>query len=154
MVSQSLRTSLVLGNVFVHDEDGFQNIRLVRFDDMTIHDHLVQNKVCAIKVEHDLWMNETTYRDMRSYTDKTTKIQRYHHLETYIKFTNILEVLIKSFNKGMNEFKDGKLVGITINSHDEKEGGIATIDTFVVLILDKGTLRLHTSKTLADNLTF
>ena len=52
--SKSLHGRLQQSGRFLHQMNGLQDRDLVRFHDVSIHDHLVQNKVRFLQVEHDL----------------------------------------------------------------------------------------------------
>ena len=64
-------------------------------------------------------------------------------IETYIKFTNVLEVLIESLDHVMYEFKHAELIDIIvhINPDDEVETGVPSVDYFVIAMLQKWTLQ-------------
>ena len=55
-------------------------IVLVRLDNASVHDHLIENEVRLLQIEHD------------------------------VKFANVFEISVKRLNKRMDEFEYGKFV--------------------------------------------
>ena len=92
-------------------------------------------------IEHDLY----TTSELVSTLDISTISQVWDwqtDQDTYIKFANILEVLIEGLDNIMNEFQHGQLVDVIVNVHanDEVKWCISSVDDFKLSVLEEGTL--------------
>ena len=106
------------------DSDGSENARAIRLAYLPVRNHLVENHVRAIDVEHD------------------------------VELANVLEILIERFDDVVYEFQDGELVLFAVDAEDEVERRVLAIDDLHVAIFHVGALALVSGETFAYDFGF
>lgn len=56
---------------------------------------------------------------------------------TYIELTDILKIFIQRLYQVVNELQDRQLIFIMIHTDNEKQRGVASVDTLVVTIFQE-----------------
>ena len=94
--------------------------------------------MCLLDVKHDLQSSCQTNQ------------------ATYIQFANILKVLVQRFYHVVNELEQGQLVDVVVDvdSNDEVQRGVPTVNYFVLPMFQEGTLVLCAGETFPYKLTF
>eukprot|EP00308_Calcidiscus_leptoporus_P017922 CAMPEP_0119375144 /NCGR_PEP_ID=MMETSP1334-20130426/33990_1 /TAXON_ID=127549 /ORGANISM="Calcidiscus leptoporus, Strain RCC1130" /LENGTH=187 /DNA_ID=CAMNT_0007393373 /DNA_START=184 /DNA_END=748 /DNA_ORIENTATION=- len=102
------------GRGLVEQVDRRQDVVFVRLNDATVHNHLVQNEVRFLEVEHD------------------------------VQLAHILKVAIECLDECVDELEDGEFILIfAFNANNEKEGRVTSIHDLVPTVLKEGALRLR-----------
>ena len=156
--------------MLAHESDWFQNILSIRFCDLTVHQHFIENKMCFLNVEHDLmncfeirrkikrrnWtltsnshcrrsINKRKFWDTRA---RNRNLQRFQSTDRAFQpnYESILEfpthsMIIHQRKSSWSRINDIVYLCVVIaQSNDEKQRGISPIDDFVRSIFDERAL--------------
>lgn len=84
-------------SVFFHQIQRIQSIELIGVNDTPVENHFIENKVCLLKVEHD------------------------------VQFAHILEIFVQCLNERVDELQQRKLVLRRITPYDEIPEGVCDV---------------------------
>ena len=91
--------------------NGREDVRLVRLDDAPVHDHLVEDEVRLLEVEHD------------------------------VELAHVLKIAVERLDERMDELEDRKLVLIVaLDANNEEERRVPSVNDLVAAKFIKGTL--------------
>ena len=91
--------------------NGREDVRLVRLDDAPVHDHLVEDEVRLLEVEHD------------------------------VELAHVLKIAVERLDERMDELEDRELVLIVaLDAHNEEERRVPSVYDLVSAKFVKGAL--------------